>query len=333
MAYENSIISNISFVVIAKNEEFAIIKCLESIQKMKKINCEIICVDSGSTDDTLSIMKRYQARLQNCMIFTINGYSNSAIARNVGICNATKGYIYFVDGDMELYEDFILKARKKLEGGFDAAMGYLKEYQYTSEYKKIIKKREPEVKNKKESIVYFCGGCFFIKSDVVNRIGSFDEKFEHAEDTEYTLRLTGQYKMVRIPQITAIHHTIPYHDRERIKIQISRRHPAYTGMAIRRNFMNHKGVMEYLRKGNYGMILGLVLLFMYIGSLLFVPKPLNYIIILSLVAADIIYGKMQDKNIGYRVVLHYVYSLYMLVGIFFDIDPRKEKESSVVEVT
>ena len=51
-------ICNISFIIIAANEEFAIKKCLESIDKLPLVNCEIICIDSSPNDYTIDIMKK-----------------------------------------------------------------------------------------------------------------------------------------------------------------------------------------------------------------------------------------------------------------------------------
>jgi glycosyltransferase involved in cell wall biosynthesis len=52
-------IRHLSFIVIARNEAFAIDKCLASIAAMPMTECEVICVDSASTDDTLEYEKLY----------------------------------------------------------------------------------------------------------------------------------------------------------------------------------------------------------------------------------------------------------------------------------
>ncbi len=62
------VLRNISFIVIARNESFAIEKCLGSIASMPLTECEVICVDSDSTDKTLDVMKGYIGKIQNYKI-------------------------------------------------------------------------------------------------------------------------------------------------------------------------------------------------------------------------------------------------------------------------
>jgi len=163
------IISSISFIVIALNEEHSIQKCLLSISSMNMIDCEIICVDSGSTDKTLSIMRKFGSKVENFRIFTIEGYANAAIARNIGIKHAKKEILYFVDGDIELKKDFILEACDKFRIGYDAVTGSLLEYQYTSDYSRVIKKTVRDNTTKKERLGYISGGCFLIKKALSQR--------------------------------------------------------------------------------------------------------------------------------------------------------------------
>ncbi|MFP4573785.1 MAG: glycosyltransferase family 2 protein, partial [Desulfobacterales bacterium] len=64
-------IENISFIVIARNEEFGVNKCLESIATMNPVNCEVICVDSDSSDNTLEVMKSYTGKIDNLRVIQI----------------------------------------------------------------------------------------------------------------------------------------------------------------------------------------------------------------------------------------------------------------------
>jgi len=322
-------IKDISFIVISLNEEFAINKCLSSICSMDLENCEIICVDSSSTDNTVSVMKNYKKKFENFKIFVIKGYANAAIARNVGICNATKKYIYFVDGDVELYENFIIEACKKNEKEFDAITGDLAEYCYAPDYNRVVTKTKSRFNIKKEVVIYVSGGCFLVKRDTVKKIGLFDERFERSEDNEFTLRLTKWYKMIAIPQFMGIHHTVPYYNKQRMKTSLYRNYPVYIGMVIRRNIANYKGLSAYFLKVS-GIVLGVFLLIVFALALFLVPFPFNFLTILVLFIGDLFYGLLQAKDIVYRMSLHYMCPFYLLIGLFFDIDPRKEY--SVIEI-
>ena len=68
---------------------------------------ELICVDDGSTDDTLSVLKEYQAADQRVRIVTENN-AGPAIARNKGLARARGKYIIFLDAD-DFYDANLLE--------------------------------------------------------------------------------------------------------------------------------------------------------------------------------------------------------------------------------
>jgi glycosyltransferase involved in cell wall biosynthesis len=59
------------------------------------VNCEVICIDSGSSDGTLDIIKSFIGQIENYKIIKISGYQNASIARNAGIEKALKDYVFF----------------------------------------------------------------------------------------------------------------------------------------------------------------------------------------------------------------------------------------------
>ncbi|MCK5707922.1 MAG: glycosyltransferase [Candidatus Aureabacteria bacterium] len=323
-------ISNISFIVIALNEQFAIEHCLSSITNMNLSNCEVICVDSGSTDATLSIMKRYQKNFQNFRIFSINGYTNASIARNVGIRHAVKKYIFFVDGDLDLSEDFTKNGLQTLQNKCDAVMGPISEKYYEPGFNKLLQKYEPKFNFSEGKITYFSGGCFFAKRDAVNKTGFFDERLECFEDGEYTLRLTRKHTMMKLPIRIGIHHTVPYHNISRIAKSLKQLSPVFLGMVLRKNIFNFKGSFDYFKIVSLGAILGFLLTIIYLLSFFFIPAPFNILTILTILLTDILHGWHQKKNILYRMVLHYINPLFMLTGFFFNLDKRKN--NVVVEI-
>ncbi len=68
---------------------------------------EIICIDDGSTDKSLSIIKEYQERDQRIRIVTENNAGVST-ARNKGIIRAKGEYVIFLDAD-DFYEPNLLE--------------------------------------------------------------------------------------------------------------------------------------------------------------------------------------------------------------------------------
>ena len=91
----------LSACVITKNEEKNIIKWLESI---KKIANEIIVVDTGSTDATVTLAKTYGAK-----VFEIKWENDFAKAKNYAINKASGEWILFLDADERFTDDCIKK--------------------------------------------------------------------------------------------------------------------------------------------------------------------------------------------------------------------------------
>ena len=138
-------------------------------------NCEVICIDSNSSDKTLEVMLFFKDKINSLTVYQIRGDVNVAIARNVGIMSSHKKYIFFVDGDIELEQDFICLALKKLEkGNYMAVTGDLSEIQYSLGYKSVLKKIESRYCLSKEKDIYFSGGNFIAKRKVINDIGLFN---------------------------------------------------------------------------------------------------------------------------------------------------------------
>ena len=92
---------DLSIIVPVYNMEKYLHKCIDSLinQKAVEYTYEIICINDGSTDSSLNILKEYKKK-NNELIKIINiengGVSN---ARNVGMKNSLGKLITFVDSD------------------------------------------------------------------------------------------------------------------------------------------------------------------------------------------------------------------------------------------
>jgi glycosyltransferase involved in cell wall biosynthesis len=82
--------------MIVRNEEKYLDRCLKSVQGIVD---EIIVVDTGSTDQTIEIAKRYNAKVYN-----FEWINDFAAARNFAIQQATSDYILVLDADEYLDE-------------------------------------------------------------------------------------------------------------------------------------------------------------------------------------------------------------------------------------
>lgn len=94
----------VSIIVPAYNEEVNIEKCINSIMNQKYKDFELIVVDDGSKDSTLDICQKLAMKYDNLFVFHQENMGESG-ARNTGISKANGEFIWFVDGDDEVYED------------------------------------------------------------------------------------------------------------------------------------------------------------------------------------------------------------------------------------
>lgn len=88
----------VSIIIPVNNLENYIRKSLDSVIKQTLKEIEVICVDDGSTDNSLNIIKEF-AKNDSRIVVLEEETKGQAYARNVGIKIAKGEYIGFVDGD------------------------------------------------------------------------------------------------------------------------------------------------------------------------------------------------------------------------------------------
>ena len=86
----------ISVIIPVYNVERYLARCLDSVLVAASgLDCEIICVNDGSTDGSAAVLSRYADRVK--VIVKANGGLGSA--RNAGLDVLTGDYVLFVDSD------------------------------------------------------------------------------------------------------------------------------------------------------------------------------------------------------------------------------------------
>lgn len=88
----------ISVIVPVYNVENYLKECLDSICNQSFRDIEIICVNDGSEDNSLNILKEYK-RLDSRISIISKENGGLASARNVGLNQAKGKYVYFIDSD------------------------------------------------------------------------------------------------------------------------------------------------------------------------------------------------------------------------------------------
>lgn len=88
----------VSIIIPVYNLENYIEKTIRSLQALTYNNLEIVIVDDGSTDSSLSIIQKIASE-DSRIIFVSQSNGGAAKARNTGLTLATGEFITFVDGD------------------------------------------------------------------------------------------------------------------------------------------------------------------------------------------------------------------------------------------
>ena len=89
---------DVSVIIPVYNVENYLSECLDSVCNQTLSNIEIICVNDGSSDDSLKILNQYSQIDDRIKVISQNNQGLSA-ARNNGLKEATGRYIYFLDSD------------------------------------------------------------------------------------------------------------------------------------------------------------------------------------------------------------------------------------------
>lgn len=100
--------AKVSIIVPTYNVEMYLEECLESIKRQTLKDIEVICINDGSTDGSLEILKRYAAD-DDRFIIVDKENGGYGIGMNIGLDRATGEYVGIVEPDdyvpLSMYED------------------------------------------------------------------------------------------------------------------------------------------------------------------------------------------------------------------------------------
>lgn len=108
----------ISVIVPVYNVEEYLERCLTSIVNQTYKDLEIICINDGSTDNSLEILKAFAQKDVRIIIIDQPNQGLSS-ARNIGISRATGEYISFIDSDDYIDENTYTTITNQLSNDID----------------------------------------------------------------------------------------------------------------------------------------------------------------------------------------------------------------------
>ena len=162
--------AKISAVLITKNEERNIRRCLESVSWTD----EIVVVDGESTDRTVDIAKSYGAK-----VVTHKFQGDFGLERNIGNENATSDWILALDADEAIPKEARKKIEKILENGSEFVAFNVPRLQYFLGKPLMHGGRFHSIVNFfRKGKAHFDGKVHHLVH-VDGKTGEFDEPFEH----------------------------------------------------------------------------------------------------------------------------------------------------------
>ena len=117
---------SVTIVIPAYNEERFIGRCLDSCIDQSSAPEEIIVVNNRSTDNTASVVRRYQEAYPHVDIRLLdqNEYQGLAPTRNYGLDHAKSDVVGRIDADSIISNDWVEAIRRRFQDpAIDAASG------------------------------------------------------------------------------------------------------------------------------------------------------------------------------------------------------------------
>lgn len=179
-----------SIITVCFNSDETIEETIKSMINQDINDYEYIIIDGGSTDKTLEIVKRYEDKFNNIKWISEkdDGIYN---AMNKGLSMCTGELIGFLNSD-DYYENNILKKVYEDFKKVDADIIYgSSRLIYTNGNNKIIRAEKPIeniTRNTLKKGMGFIHQSCFVKKEVFDSIGQFDEKFKTAADWDFIIR-------------------------------------------------------------------------------------------------------------------------------------------------
>lgn len=197
-----------SIVIPVYNKERFVAETLKSVLNQSFTDFEIIIINDGSTDKS-------EAKILDFNDDRIRYFSKEnegvAVARNFGIEKAASDYICFLDSDDYWYPVFLetmhaFTSEIPEQKVFACAIEIGTKNNFIKAQYSIPKKSDFEIVNffeasRKECILWTSSVC--IQKSIFEKVGTFDTKIRHGEDTELWIRIGLQFPIVFISKVLA----------------------------------------------------------------------------------------------------------------------------------
>lgn len=200
----------LSIIIPVYNAERYLAECLGSClqQDLPYEEYEIICVNDGSTDNSVQILEYYQTRYKNIIVIN-QANQGVSVARNSGIDIAKSEYIWFVDAD-DLIQENVLYKLKNIAEDAQKDCFFLKAYYFKGELS------EEEIKLKNQGLLFpapelrteYCTLKLFRRQIIVQNNIKFAKGIAFGEDQLFNFEFFKYAENNEVLEISTYFHRI-----------------------------------------------------------------------------------------------------------------------------
>ena len=249
----------ISIVVITRNEQDHIGKCLSSIATAKaRLDCEVILVDGRSTDRTVDIA-RDSGVVDSIAHIRTSTFFSAALGRHIGGKLAQGETVLFLDGDMEVFATTLeecLKILDESDGSVAGITGERTDLLYAGG--EVAATRPGCLGISSVGSIREFGGAVILKRDALLRAGGYNPAVTAGEEEDLYIRLLEDGgSVLGVPVPLVLHHTELRSQRGKIRGLWGRRIRVGFGQAFRSSIEN-SALSAFLAK-HKPFVLGLIL--------------------------------------------------------------------------
>ena len=183
----------VSVIIPTYNRAGTIKRSVESVLNQTYDKLEVIIVDDGSTDNTSEVVESIKDdRVRYIKLEKNQGVSH---ARNYGVSQAKYDMIAFHDSDDAWRKDKLEKQIKKYNENPDAVLVYCAYENHKENFSIRFPSEDENVEELEGDIYYYLilrntigAPTIFMRKDIFNKIGGFDESFPTIEDWDFAIK-------------------------------------------------------------------------------------------------------------------------------------------------